>query len=1205
MQEGREIKKTPSGEKTDTAKREEEVLQFWKENGIFEKSLAKEAPNGEFVFYDGPPFATGLPHYGHVLGSTVKDVIPRYKTMCGFHVRRVWGWDCHGLPIENMIEKELGLKSKKDILEMGIDTFNEACRAAVMRFADEWEKYVDRIGRWVEFRGAYKTMDNSYIESTWWALKQIYEKGLLYEGRKVLLYCPHCETPLSKAEIAMDNSYKEDLTQAVTVKFKIENPEKLGLQGDTYLLAWTTTPWTLPGNVALAVRPDIKYVLVCTLNVSKRAKEGLVEYENVIIAEDIFENLYSEKNTDPKKLGFGLVYAHHQKEGEEPIKGPESVKTFLGSDLEGLSYRPLFDIPKVVAQQKEKAFTVLPADFVTTTEGTGIVHTAVIYGEDDYQLGLANDLPMVPLLDASGNFNDDAPSEIRRQYFKKAEKTIIEYLDSKNLIFTEEYTHSYPHCHRCGTALIYNALVSWFINIQKVKDRMLATNEDINWVPSHLKEGRYKNIVENAPDWTISRNRFWASPMPIWKNAETGALTVIGSFEELEKHTKRSGNTYFLMRHGEALSNTTNTHNHDLSVKNPLTEKGKQEVERTAEMLKDKNIQYIYTSPMERARETAAMLANTLGLSADRIVVHNGLTEVNGGIFEGKPISDYHAYFATRTERLTKTPEDGENWMDTKRNITSVLYEIEEKHAGAGVVLVSHNGPLQMLQAGAKGLDTAETAKIMEDKAYFVEPGDVREFDFTPLPHNKDYELDFHRPYIDGVTLVDESGAELARAPEVIDGWVESGSMPFAERHYPFESTDEFEPKENKAYPADFIAEYIAQTRTWFYYMHAVSVLLFDKPSFKNVVTTGTILAADGSKMSKSKKNFTDPLLVVDQFGADALRYYLMSSVVMQAEDMNFRDEELREAHNRVVQMLWNTYTFYDMYKGDSLSEKLPDESSSVLDRWILARLNQLVAETTDAFEIYDMPRATRPIREFVEDFSTWYIRRSRDRFKSEDAKDRAYAVATTRYVLLTLSKLIAPVMPFIAESIYKGAGGEKESVHLETWPEAGQVDTKLIEDMSDVRNIVSLALEARSKAGIKVRQPLAGVIVRVDSVIFENQALIELVKDEINVKEVVSTRTWSESVVLDTTITESLKQEGMARELMRAIQELRKTEGLAPSDRIALIIKAPEEGKTMIETHRADIMRTTGADVLLLADTEGTPVTIDGAQYVVRVEKK
>src|SRR3989344_5925385 len=459
------------GEKSDSAKREEKILAFWKENHIFEKSQLKPAPKGEFVFYDGPPFATGLPHYGSLLSSIIKDVIPRYKTMQGFHVRRRWGWDCHGLPIENMIEKELGLKSKKEILALGIDNFNKACRSAVLRYAHEWKQYIDRVGRWVEFDNAYMTMDNTFIESVWWFLKENYKKGLLYEGRKVLLYCPHCETPLAKAEIAQDNSYKDVTEESVYVKFKI-----VGFP-DAYFLAWTTTPWTLPGNVALAVGENIDYV------------EANVGKEILVLAKERLSII-----TEP----YEIVAEH---------KGKEMV---------GMEYEPLYEIAAVKNTGK-KAWYVTSAGFVNTEEGTGVVHTAVIYGEDDYELGLKLDLPMVPLLDSAGHFNNQSPKFIQGEYFKKAEKAIKEDLEKKNLLFKREaHTHSYPHCHRCGTALLYNALSSWFIDIQKKKERMIDLNKKINWTPEHLKYGRFLNNVESAPDWTISRNRYWASPLPIW-----------------------------------------------------------------------------------------------------------------------------------------------------------------------------------------------------------------------------------------------------------------------------------------------------------------------------------------------------------------------------------------------------------------------------------------------------------------------------------------------------------------------------------------------------------------------------------------------------------------------------------------------------------------------------------------------------------------
>ena len=488
----------PQNKKSETALREEEVLKLWKENTIFEKSLAKESPQGEFVFYDGPPFATGLPHYGSLLSSVVKDVVGRYKTMQGYHVPRRWGWDCHGLPIEHMIEGKLGLKTKKDIEVLGIDKFNEEAKNSVLAYVDEWKDYVDRIGRWVDFDNSYKTMDNSYIESVWWALKKIHTDKRLYEGKKVLMYCPRCETPLSKAEIAMDNSYKDDPATTVFVKFKLNPGQKIGdfvTDENTYILAWTTTPWTLPANMALAIGENIEYVIARSdTNIDRGIERG------------------EQHLTTGRYIFAKGRYAELTKEGDYF----NEKKIIKGSELIGLSYEPLFEIEKAKNANSEKAWTVLSADFVTTEDGTGVVHIAPMYGEDDYALGLKNNLPVVPLLDGTGTYNTDAPKELQGMYYKKGEKYVIEDLKERKLLFgTKDIVHSYPHCYRCGTALIYNALTSWFVDIQSVKKRLLEANEEVSWYPEHLKHGRFKNIVETAPDWTISRNRFWASPLPI------------------------------------------------------------------------------------------------------------------------------------------------------------------------------------------------------------------------------------------------------------------------------------------------------------------------------------------------------------------------------------------------------------------------------------------------------------------------------------------------------------------------------------------------------------------------------------------------------------------------------------------------------------------------------------------------------------------
>ena len=1086
-------------EKSERAQCEERVLQFWKDKKIFEKTLAKKAPKGEFVFYDGPPFATGLPHYGSLLSSIIKDAIPRYKTMRGFRVRRRWGWDCHGLPIENMVEKELGIKNKKEIEEMGIAKFNRACRDSVLRFADEWKVFVDRVGRFVDYDNSYKTMDNSYIESVWWALKEIYNKGLLYEGRKVLLYCPRCETPLAKAEIAMDQSYKNVTEESVYAKFKI-----LGTK-NTYFLAWTTTPWTLPGNVALAVGENIDYV------------EIKIGSETLILAKERLQIV------------------------DQPY---EVVAELKGRDLVGIEYEPLFEISAVKNAQKKKWF-VAAADFVNTEEGTGIVHTAVIYGEDDYELGLKLGLPMVPLLDSAGHFNTEAPEFIRGEYFKKAEKAIKEDLEKRGLLFKREiHTHSYPHCHRCGTALLYNALSSWFINIQKKKQKMVEFNEKINWVPEHLKHGRFLNNVESAPDWTISRNRYWASPLPIWKDG-SGRIYVAGSLEELGKMTKKSGNRYVVMRHGEALSNVQGINDLYGDPNNYMTNRGKEGVAASTSKLG--KIDLIFTSPFLRTRETAEIVRKVLGLAENVVIVDERLHEHNE-----------------------------HNRDAVRRRMGEFLFEIERAYSRKNILIISHGSPLWVLERLASG---AKSDDFSDEK--MLHTSSFKEIRFVPFPHDENYNLDLHRPYIDEIELVSEDGLPLKRISEVIDGWVESGSMPFAEYHYPMENKSEFK----RNFPGDFIAEYIGQTRTWFYYMHAVSALLFDSPSFRNVVTTGNILAEDGSKMSKSKGNYTDPTKNLDLFGADALRYYLLSSVIMRAEDMRFVDEEVRQVHNQVVNILWNTFKFYEMYSQAAV-EVNPRASTHILDKWILSKLDSLISIVTKSLDSYDTVGGTRPVRDLISDFSTWYIRRSRERFKSDDSSDRSFAIATTRYVLKTLSQIIAPIMPFIAEDIYALVKDSRdpESVHLSVWPEehkpfwsflsAGS-SKNLIEAMERTRQVVSYALEARSRANIKVRQPLAKLKARISTL---GEEYLTLIRDEVNVKEVIHADI--DGVELDTSLDETLLEEGKVRDAVRMIQDMRKEKNLTPKD--SMEFKVPDSEREFFRKHIVEIEKITNTKLKL-----------------------
>ena len=1182
-------------QKSDTAMREEAILGFWRENGIFKKSLEKKSPKGDFVFYDGPPFATGLPHSGSLLSSVIKDVIPRYKTMRGYHVERRWGWDCHGLPIESLIEKRLNLKSKKDIETIGIDVFNKAARDSVLEFEHEWEKYVDRVGRWVDFKNSYKTMDNSYIESVWWALKRLHKKGLLYEGRKVLMYCTHCETPLAKAEIAMDNTYKDVTEEAVTAKFKVKHAERNGLPWNTYLLAWTTTPWTLPGNVALAVGEKIKYILV---------EEG---DEHFILAKERYQ-------------GSGKV-----------------TKEFPGSDLISLEYEPLFDVP---ALRSSASYKIYLADFVNTADGTGIVHTAVMYGEDDFVLGQKEKLPMVQLLDASGKYNEQAPADLRGKFIKDAERDIKHDLADKKLLYEKKnHTHSYPHCYRCGTPLIYNAVSSWFINIQKVKAKMLSENEKVNWVPEHLKHGRFKNIVESAPDWTISRNRFWASPLPIWKEKGGTRLMVIGGIEDLKAKVKKSGNRYFVMRHGESDNNIKSILNSDDSIEVHLTERGCAQAKKAAQSLRIRP-DVILASPLKRTQETAEILRETLGMPKSSVLTDARLNEINYGLLNNKPRVEYTEQFSHLRERYSKNLPGVETGKEIRKRVGEFLKEMEEKYKGKNILIISHNTPTFFLNVIARG-ETIEQAveriDPQEKRDMLFPNAEIAEIPFATLPYNTDFELDLHRPYTDRLILVDAQGREYERIPEVIDCWVESSAMPFAGKSdtradVPMDSFVKQIP-----YPGDFIAEYIAQTRTWFYYMHAMSTLLFGKLAFRNVVSTGTILAADGSKISKSKGNYTDPLILLDRYGADAFRFHLLNSVVMRSEDLRFRDEDVRDAHNRVVGILWNSFKFFELYKNEYDGKTNARKSPHVLDAWALARLDETILEVTRALDAYDTPHACRGLSAFIEDYSTWYVRRSRERVKTSQVSsanmmgDKQFALATQREILLTISKLIAPIMPFLADSIYRGVanpaepdaqpgragfrGGAETSVHLETWPKTreyglisrllGKDPLVILKAMAAVRGTVSRALEARSSAGIRVRQPLSRLSVSSKDffALFKRDELIGIIADEVNVKEVIISESISAGEVsLDTNLTDELREEGFVREFIRAVQSARRGGGLNPHDVMKLIVSAPD-AREVIERNAGIIKQATTVGEISFGNVEGELQEISGYKISISLQ--
>lgn len=924
-------------EKSQFSQKEEELIKFWEDNKIFEKTLAKKSPKGSFVFFEGPPTANGRPGIHHVLARAFKDLIPRYKTMRGYKVLRKGGWDTHGLPVELQVEKQLEISGKREIEKLkptvkeSIEYFNQLCRESVWQYKEDWEVLSKRIAFWLDYENAYITYKPEYIESLWWAIKKIWDKGLLYKGFKVVPYCSRCGTSLSSHEVAQ--GYKEVEENSVYLKFKLLAGQKIGGQktdADTYILSWTTTPWTLPGNIALAVGEQIEYVKV------KVNKESFILAKSRL---DVLTKLESKY---------------------------EVAEIYHGSDLLGLEYEPLF--PEVIPEDAEhykNAYKVYAAGFVTTEDGTGVVHTAVMYGEDDYQLGEKVGLPKFHTVNEWGNFIDELSKyKLGDKYVKAAEteKTILDHLKAKGyLLYEQPFKHDYPFCWRCDKPLLYYAKPSWFIEMTKVKESLLANAEEINWTPDFIKKGRFGEWLEGVKDWAFSRERYWGTPLPIWQCEKCGQVKCIGSFKEL--------------------------------------------AEKSGQKIDDK---------------------------------------------------------------------------------------------------------------------------------------------FDP-----------HRPFIDEVFLDCQCGSKMKRVSEVIDVWFDSGAMPFSQWHYPFENKKMID--KNEQFPADYICEAIDQTRGWFYTLLAIATLLDMGAPFKNVICLGHINDKFGKKMSKSKGNIVDPWYIINKYSADALRWHLYT-INQPGDSKNFDEKNVDEVVKKVILIWQNSLKFYKLYADDKV--KPAQDSANLLDRWVLAEFNQLVNQVSQNLDDYNIIDTGRKIQEFINEFSTWYLRRSRDRFKGDDKKDKKQALATMRYVLLNLSKLCAPFMPFVAEEIYQQLSDEKESVHLSDWPEvaAELIDTKLLEQMAMARKIIEQALAVRAENGLKVRQPLSKLYITKKSLA---EDLYFLLKDEVNVKEieVVDELPQGDSlkigadengkVCLDIAITEELQLECNARELIRQINAQRKEMCLSIGDMV------------------------------------------------------
>ncbi len=1164
---------------------EEKVLKFWKENKIFDKALKLRQGAEKFRFFEGPPTANGRPGIHHVLSRALKDIILRYKTMRGYFVRRQAGWDTHGLPVEIETENTLGLKQKQDIEKFGIAEFNEKAKALVWKYLDEWERLTDRIGFWLDMKNPYITYANNYIESLWWIFSQIAKRKLLTRSFKVVPWCPRCQTPLSSHELGQPGAYQKVKDPSVYIKFELLKPSfsasrRIRTGGSAgkrankeYLLVWTTTPWTLPSNVAIAVNPQLTYT----------------KY----------------------KVGNEYLWSYNP----PPVENFEVIEKISGKKLIGLGYKPLFNVKGPWLKNKN-FFKVFGADFVETAEGTGLVHIAPAFGEDDmnlirealkvknYKLK-ANDIPIT--INEQGIVQKaclpagrDLPGA--GKFAKEADKDILrDLLSRKLLLHHDAIEHDYPFCWRCASPLLYFARFSWFIEMSKLRGELLKNNEKINWIPFHVKDGRFGEWLREVKDWAISRDRYWGTPLPIWQCQKCQAEKAIGSLEDLNKW-RYSGNKFWILRHGEADHNLK-----ELIAAGPengkaisnLTRLGIQQIEQAAkDLLKQlgkEKLHLIVTSPYLRTKTVAKIVAKA---TKTKIAVDKRFEEINTGIFNNRPILEHRKFFDKPLEQFTKTPPGGENLIDVKKRMLGGLLELDSKYDGKNILIVSHGDPLWVLEGAVKNFSNEEILKMN-----YIKPGELRRLDLNNWPYNLlTASLDLHRPYIDKIYLkCPECKGKMVRVKEVADVWFDSGAMPFAQFHYPFSCEAKSpclpagrqKPKAKSLedcidFPADYIAEAVDQTRGWFYVLLAVSTALELGVPYLNVICHGLVLDKNGQKMSKSKGNVVDPWAMVKKYGADIVRWYFYT-VNPPGESKWFDEADLGKMLRKFIMLIYNSFVFLDTY-GVKESRMKNEELKNVLDKWILARLNQTIQEVTSYLEKYDVGGAGKAIEVFSDDLSRWYIRRSRRRFqKPQSQGDLEIASAVLNHSLFQLSKLMAPFTPFFGEALYKSLQASsfrhQESVHLEDWPEAKKdfIDAELLEKMEEVRRLASLVLALRAEKGIKVRQPLNLLAIKNQKLNAKDNELLEILKDEVNVKEIKFNSGLKEEINLDIVITPELKQEGLVREFIRLVQGLRQDAGYIPKDIVVVMVETGVELGRVLETNADFIKKEVGAKTLEL----------------------